>query len=73
MAGARVDVDAGSQAIPSAVTDASGRYSISVAPGTYSVHVAVVQSATKTEDSRTVKVEAGQRVVADFQLTFHAA
>ena len=73
MAGARVDLAAGNQAITSAVTDTNGRYSISVAPGTYSVHVVIAQGATTTEDSRTVKVAPGQHVVADFQLSFLAA
>jgi hypothetical protein len=72
MAGARIDFGVGGQIVTRAVSDAGGRYSVSVAPGTYRVHVAVVQSSAITDDSRTVKVEPGQHVVADFHLTFQA-
>jgi hypothetical protein len=73
MIGARVDFEAGSHTVTSAVTDATGRYSVSIAPGTYTVHVFMVPSVAMTANSRTVTVESGHRVVADFQLIFQAA
>lgn len=73
MAGARIDFELPAQTVVSAKTDATGRYSVSVAPGTYTAHVVIAQSGATVEDSRTVTVEPGQRVVADFQLTFRAA
>lgn len=73
LAGAQVELDAGGQTVKSATTDANGRYSVRVAAGTYTVRVVLTQIAALSGDSRTVKVDAGQRVVADFQLTFQAA
>jgi hypothetical protein len=72
MAGARVELGAGTQIIAGAVTDADGRYSVIVAPGTYTVRVAVAESAATSGNSRTVTLEPGGRVVADFHLTFMA-
>ena len=72
MAGARVDFELRRQIVVSATTDATGRYLVSVAPGTYTAHIVIAQSSATVEDSRTVTVEPGQRVVADFQLTFRA-
>ena len=72
MAGAQIEFQTGSQIVNRAVTDSAGRYSVSVAAGTYTVHVVVVHGVAITEDSRTVKVEPGQRVVTDFHLMFQA-
>ena len=73
MAGARVDLENGSRTVKSALTDAGGHYSVSVAPGAYIVHFVGTQSTAMTGDSKSVQVEPGQVVEADFDITFQAA
>lgn len=72
LAGALVELDASGRTVNRVSTDANGRYSVRIAAGTYSVRVVLAQSSPMLTDSRTVKVDPGQRVRADFQLTFNA-
>jgi hypothetical protein len=73
VAGAQVELDAGSRSVTSVITDASGHYSARVTAGTYTVRVVQPQSLALLGAPQTVRVERRELVEADFQLVFQAA
>lgn len=73
LVGAQVELEVAGRVVKSASTDATGHYSVAVAARTYTVHIATAQIPAMSGDTRTVKVEPGQVVEADFDITFQAA
>lgn len=72
VAGAEVEVSAPGRSARKAKTDAGGRYEVWVQAGTYTVHLVTSQSQSVEQGDRTVKVEPGKRVEADFHIIFEA-
>jgi carboxypeptidase family protein len=72
MAGAELDLMSGGQTVKAATTDADGRYTLSIAPGTYLLRLVHARAGVTGQDARTVKIESGKRVEADFHIIFEA-